>query len=145
MAEFPELEPATRSYTLGAFPITEESSASAGSVRFRHGLAATNAELSLGFEYLTEAQASLLRVHFQGQAGSFLGFQLPPIVWKGHTFTENIFSIGAQWRYAQVPEETHLSGGLVNVSISLVSDGINPDSVFLPLALSIQAGAASGA
>ena len=61
MATFPELEPATRSYDFGLFPLTEEPSISAGIVRFRHSVTPQNYQLTLGYTALTDAEASLIR------------------------------------------------------------------------------------
>lgn len=144
MAQFPELEPATRSYDFGLFPLSEEPSISAGIVRFRHGTTATNHQLTLSYEYLTDAEVTLIRAHFQGQAGGYRSFQLPPIVWKGHTFTGNVVLYTTRWRYIEAPAEEHLRGGYVNVTVTLGSDGTiasNPD----PVEASIAVGAATGA
>lgn len=144
MAAFPELEPNTRSYDFGVFPLTEEPSLSAGIVRFRHGTTPENYQLTLGFEYLTDAEAALIRLHYQGQGGGYRSFLLPALIWKGHTFSSSITPAAMQWRYAEAPEEEHASAGYVNVTASLVSDGTidtNPKAVVISLA----AGAATGA
>ena len=145
MATFPELEPAARSYDLGAFPLTEQPSLSAGTVRFRHGTTATNFSLELEYVYLSDAEAALIRTHYQIQAGSYRSFMLPSIIWKGHSFSGNVFPVGARWRYADTPEETHLSGGLVNLTVSLVSDGAYEGAALDRITVSITAGAATGA
>jgi hypothetical protein len=145
MATFPELEPAARSYDLGAFPLTEQASLSAGTVRFSHGTTAANFSLQLEYVYLSDAEATQIRNHYQGQAGSYRSFLLPSIIWKGHTFGGNVFPVGTSWRYAETPEETHLSGGLVNLTVSLVSDGIYEGAAIDPITVSITAGAATGA
>ena len=145
MATFPALEPATRSYDFGAFPLTEQPSLSAGTVRFRHGTAATNFSLQLEYVYLSDAEATQIRNHYQGQGGTYRSFMLPAIIWKGHTFSGNVFPTTTRWRYADTPEETHLSGGLVNVTISLVSDGTYEGAAIDPITVSITAGAATGA
>jgi hypothetical protein len=145
MATFPELEPAARSYDLGAFPLTEQASLSAGTVRFRHGTTATNFSLELEYVYLSDAEAALIRTHYQIQAGSYRSFLLPSIIWKGHSFSGNVFPVGTRWRYADTPEETHLSGELVNLTVSLVSDGTYEGAALDPITVSITAGAATGA
>jgi hypothetical protein len=144
MATFPELEPAARSYDLGAFPLTEQPSLSAGVVRFRHGTAATNFSLQLEYVYLSDAEAAEIRTHYQFQAGSHRSFMLPPIIWKGHTFSGNVFPVGTRWRYAETPEETHLSGGLVNLTVSLVSDGTYEGAALAPVSMSIATSGAGG-
>jgi hypothetical protein len=145
MATFPALEPATRSYDLGAFPLTEQASLSAGVVRFRHGTTANDFRLQLEYVYLSDAEATQIRNHYQGQGGTYRSFMLPSIIWKGHTFSGNVFPTTTRWRYADTPEETHLSGGLVNVAIALVSDGTYEGAAFDPVTVSITAGAATGA
>ena len=146
MATFPELEPATRAYDFGLFPLTEEPSISAGIVRFRHGATPENYQLTLGYTALTDAEASLIREHYQGQGGGYRSFQLPPIIWKGHTFTGNVAPTNTRWRYIEAPEEEHRSAGYVNVTVTLGSDGtIDAELGLQPVDLTIAGGAATGA
>ena len=143
MATFPALEPATRSYDFGLFPLTEEPSISAGIVRFRHGVTAQNYQLTLGYEYLSDAEAALIREHFQNQGGGYRSFQLPPIIWAGHTFTGNVVPTNTRWRYTESPAEEHSSGGYVNLSVTLGSDGtIDAELGLQPVDVTIAAGAA---
>jgi hypothetical protein len=123
MATFPSLEPATRSFDFGLFPLTEEPSVSAGIVRFRHSTTPQNYQLTLGYTALTDAEASLIRQHFQGQGGSYRSFLLPGIIWLGHSAATNIVTSGTRWRYIEPPEEEHRSGSYVNLTVTLGSDG----------------------
>ena len=146
MATFPELEPATRAYDFGIFPLTEQPSLSAGIVRFRHSVTPQNYQLTLGYTALTDAEAALIREHFQGQSGGYRSFQLPPIIWLGHTFTGNIVPANTRWRYTAAPEEEHRSAGYVNVTVTLGSDGtIDAELGLQPIDLTIAGGAATGA
>jgi hypothetical protein len=146
MATFPELEPATRSYDFGLFPLTEQPSLSAGIVRFRHSVTPQNYQLTLGYTALTDAEASLIREHFQVQGGGYRSFQLPPIVWRGHTFTGNVVPTNTRWRYIEAPEEEQRSAGYVNVTVTLGSDGtIDAELGLQPVDLTITGGAATGA
>lgn len=143
MATFPELEPNTRSYDFGVFPLTEEPSLSAGIVRFRHSATQQNYQLTLGYNAISDAQATLIRNHYQSQGGGYRSFPLPPIIWKGHTFSGNIAPYTMLWRYSDTPEEEHLDIGRINVTIALVSDGtVDPD---FEVTASIAAGIATGA
>jgi hypothetical protein len=145
MATFPALEPATRSYDFGLFPLTEEPSVSAGIVRFRHSITPQNYQLTLGYTALTDAEAALMREHFQGQGGGYRSFQLPPIIWKGHTFSGNIVPYTTRWRYTAAPEEEHFSTGYVNVTVALGSDGTIDDELGLQdVDTAIVGGAAGG-
>ena len=144
MATFPELEPATRSYDFGLFPLTEEPSISAGIVRFRHSIAPQNYQLTLGYRSLTDAEATLIRNHYQGQAGSYRSFQLPPIIWTGHTFSGNVVPTNTRWRYITTPEEEHFSVGYVNVTVALGSDGtIDAELGLQDVGVTLVAGAAT--
>ena len=105
MATFPELAPSTRAYDFGEFPLTDEATASAGTIRFRHGTSSENYRLTLGYNGLTDAKASLIRDHFLNQSGTYRSFQLPAIIWSGHTFTGNVVPYTARWRYIEQPEE----------------------------------------
>ena len=146
MATFPVLEPATRSYDFGLFPLTEEPSVSAGIVRFRHSVTQQNYQLTLGYVNLTDAEASLIREHYQSQGGGYRSFQLPSIIWAGHTFTGNIVPYTTRWRYIETPEEEHRSAGYVNVTVTLGSDGtIDGGLGQQPVDQTIAAGAATGA
>ncbi len=144
MATFPELEPATRNYDFGLFPLTEEPSISAGIVRFRHSVTPQSYQLTLGYTALTDAEAALIREHFQFQGGGYRSFQLPPIVWKGHTFTGNVAPTNTRWRYIAAPEEEHFSVGYVNVTVTLGSDGtIDAELGLQPVDVTFAAGAAT--
>ena len=144
MATFPELEPASRSYDFGLFPLTEEPSISAGIVRFRHSVTPQNYQLTLGYQSLTDAEASLIREHFQFQGGGYRSFQLPPIIWVGHAFTGNIAPYTTRWRYIEAPEEVHFSIGYVNLTVTLGSDGTIDDELGLQdVDVTIVAGAAT--
>ena len=146
MATFPVLEPATRAYDFGMFPLTEEPSVSAGIVRFRHSVTPQNYQLTLGYVDLTDAEASLIREHFQNQGGGYRSFQLPPIAWKGHTFTGNVAPTNTRWRYTAAPEEEHRSAGYVNVTVALGSDGtIDAELGLQDVDITLVSGAATGA
>ena len=146
MATFPVLEPATRSYDFGLFPLTEEPSVSAGIVRFRHSVTQQNYQLTLGYVDLTDAEASLIREHYQSQGGGYLSFQLPATVWAGHTFSGNIVPYTTRWRYIETPEEEHRSAGYVNVTVTLGSDGtIDAELGLQDVDITLVSGAATGA
>ena len=146
MATFPVLEPATRSYDFGLFPLTEEPSVSAGIVRFRHSVTQQNYQLTLGYVDLTDAEASLIREHYQSQGGGYRSFQLPATVWAGHTFSGNIVPYTTRWRYIETPEEEHRSAGYVNVTVTLGSDGtIDAELGLQDVDITLVSGAATGA
>lgn len=121
MATFPALRPAARRYSFGVFPTTQEIGFGGGSVRFLHGEVSSRNTLELDFSFITQAEAKLLRDHYREQQSGFLPFSLSAEAWAGHSSMTDLVPSTTQWRYASQPEETHLKGGLVNVSLQLES------------------------
>lgn len=121
MAAFPALRPASRRYTFAQFPVTEERGFGGGSVRFLQGSTSSGLQLELGYELLTQAEAKLLRDHYRTQEGGFLPFALSAEAWAGHTDLSTLAPTTTQWVYADPPDESHRSGGLVDVTVQLVS------------------------
>ena len=119
--QFPALEPASRTWSMGLYPLTMQQAWGAQPLAFRHGLRAAGHTLTLAFEYLTTVEAALIRAHYHERRGTLLPFGLPPEVWRGHTSPTGPVPGSVQWRYGNEPSEQHSSGGLVNVSVSLVS------------------------
>lgn len=121
MATFPALEPLTRAYDFGAYPVSERSAFAGGSTRFRHGTVSSNHSLQLGYSNLTATEARLIRNHYREQQGGYLAFELSAEAWAGHTSTVDLVPYTTRWRYAEPPQETHKNGGLIDVTINLVS------------------------
>jgi hypothetical protein len=121
MADFPALEPDSRRYSLGQFPVTTETGFGAGSVRFLHGTVSSGHTLELGFLDLSQANAKLLRDHYRTQQGGFLPFALSAEAWAGHASSTDLVPSTTQWKYNAQPEETHKRGGFVDVTVQLVS------------------------
>lgn len=118
MATFPALEPATRSYRLGVFPITPQPAWAADAVRFRHGRQSHSLQLTLGYSLLTAAEATLIRSHWRTQAGGIEPFLLSSQAMLGHGGSD-IVPGGTLWRYTSPPQESHRSGGLVDLTVEL--------------------------
>lgn len=121
MAAFPALRPASRRYSLGVYPVSEQRGFGGGSVRFLHGAGNYGHSLELGFVLLTAAEAKLLRDHYRLQQGGYLPFSLSPEVWAGHTSATDLVPTTTLWRYDKAPEETHRKGALVDVTVALAS------------------------
>lgn len=119
MATFPSLEPTSRSYDLGSYPVSTQPGWAGGVVRFRHGTNPAGHRLQLGFDALTAAEAKLIRDHYRTQLGGMLSFSLSTTAWAGHASMTDIVSGSTRWRYASPPEETHRSGSLIDVAVEL--------------------------
>jgi hypothetical protein len=121
MATFPALKPATRRYSMGVFPVTEERGFGGGSIRFRHGSTAYGHTLELGFVALTQAQAKLIRDHYREQQGGYRSFQLSSEAWAGHTNFYDLVPSTTDWRYSTFPTEQHRANGYADITITLIS------------------------
>ena len=120
MASFPALEPLDRSYDLGAHPISVSAFSNGDETRFLHGGLAVGVPVALQFRALPYTQARLISAHWDGQ-GTARPFTIPVQLWRTHSSTTDVVPAGFLWRYAGPPEETPASGGLFDVSVSLLS------------------------
>lgn len=143
MAVFPALEPATRSYRQGRYSVTRQGVFGADAVRFLHDARPFGYVLQLGYAYLTAAEAQLIRDHWRTQGGGFEPFTLSPEVMAGHG-TYDLVPATRRWRYTAPPEEQHLTGSLVNVSVELETvTGVWVLGAGFTITASIVTGAAS--
>ena len=122
MAQFPSIEPLDRSYDLGAHPVGTATFNNGDECRFLHGGLATGVPLALGFPALTLAEARQISSHWDAH-GTARPFPIPAHLWRTHTSQTDVVPAGFLWRWAGPPDETPRSGGLFDVSISLLSVG----------------------
>jgi hypothetical protein len=122
MVAFPQLEPFRRGWSFGEYGMTEEPVWASVPVRFRHGRGSTQnvgQVLSLSFVDLYEDEVELIRAHYVSRDGGTLAFSLPSIVWAGLTAPPVPSTVS--WVYQDVPVEVQKSGGLYDVTLSLLS------------------------
>ncbi|MEI8251272.1 MAG: discoidin domain-containing protein [Synechococcus sp. ELA057] len=120
MATFPALSPAARSYSMGRFAMTTQAGLGGNQIKFLHSIKKTGVAMTLAYENLTQAEMASIRDHYRGQQGSFVSFLLPSAAWAGQSSVTNIVPSGTRWKYVAPPEETQKSGGLVDVTVSLL-------------------------
>jgi len=118
MAIFPALEPATRSYSMGRYPMVTQQVFAAEPVRFLQSAVSIGYVLKLGYTFLTAAEAKLIRDHWREQFGGIEPFLLSDEVMLNHG-DANIVSATKRWRYSSPPQEQQLTGGLVNITLEL--------------------------
>jgi hypothetical protein len=128
MANFPEIEPSTRSYDLGEFSGSVSSSFAGGGVRFSHGEDSYGQEMTLAFLDISESDAALIRDHYRIQGSSHLSFILFSITWRAHSDPEAIAPPGARWVYVGAPREIHRKGKLYGMEVVLRYVGADPTS-----------------
>lgn len=119
MATFPSLEPDNRSFDLGGYSLSTTSSISGTTVRFVHGDEITGHDLTLAFLDRSDDDLAAIREHYRGQDGGHVSFQLPAIIWQGHSTDSDVVPITGRWIYAGPPEETHKDGGIHDVAVAL--------------------------
>ena len=120
MATFPAIEQSTRSLTFGDYPQLTYEGVSGGNVRFLQGSKRISQILSLGYQYLSEADAKLILDHYSGQEGTLLAFDLPLAVWTGYS-TPPINSVYYEWRYVGPFEVAIASPLRYNMNIELIA------------------------
>jgi hypothetical protein len=120
MAAFPAIEPLNRSYGLGAHPMAVAGFSSSDEVRFLQGATSSGVPLTLGFAALTTAEATQIRDHYLDQK-QHQPFTIPSALWRTHASQTDVVPATHAWRYAEAPQETPRSGGLVDVAVSLIS------------------------
>jgi hypothetical protein len=106
---------------MGIFPITVETGFGGGSTRFLHGTTNSGHTLNLGFENLTQSEAGLIRTHYRLQDGGHVAFALSSDAWAGHTSPTDLVPTTTLWCYDAQPQETHKSGGYIDMTITLRS------------------------
>ena len=119
MAVFPPLEPDTRAFDFGDFPMSRAGGIGGGEVRFNHADEATGHGLTLSFLDRSDAELESIREHYRGQDGGHVSFTLPAIIWQGHGDDFALVSSAGRWKYTGPPEEVHKRGGIHDVTVSL--------------------------
>jgi hypothetical protein len=120
MAVFPAIEPTSRALTFGDYPQLTYAAVSGGNVRFLQGTKRISQVLSLGYQYLSEAEAQQILDHYSGQEGTLLPFDLPSAVWAGYS-TPPIDSVDYEWRYTG-PFEVAIPAPIqYNMTIELIA------------------------
>lgn len=120
MAAFPSIEPTGRSYGLGAHAIEVAGFTSSDEVRFLHGATSTGVALALEFQAISSSSATAIRDHYLGQK-EHQSFTIPVHLWRTHASITDVVPAAHAWLYAGPPQESPSSGGLVDVSVSLIS------------------------
>jgi hypothetical protein len=142
MPTFPAIAPSSRTFTPGEYPHAAFTALSGEQSRVRHSDAVVGGSLDLTFIRLTEEERQSIELHYLGQQGEFLPFNLPPETLSG--FNPYDFLIGAgQWRYAEPPEIEDFCGPHHDVRVRLVAaTGGAPGADLGPITLSMTSGAA---
>ena len=119
MSDFPSLEPSSRSFDLGEFPVVQVARYGRNAQRFLQGSAAFGQQLTLTYREISDADAQLLRDHYEAQDADVVAFYLPDIIWLGHTDSAIGLPFDGWFRYAGEPQEQALDNGQVTMTVQL--------------------------
>lgn len=120
-ASFPALEPAVRTWTMGAQPMQSFVTLSGHETRVLLGYNQVNTVLSLEFTNLKEDAALEIVAHYRGALGTFNSFAVPSAVFAGMARASEVLPAGQAWRYAAPPSIQWVSPGVATVSVELTA------------------------
>lgn len=118
---FPALTPTSRAFDAGDYPIKSFRAQSGFETRILYGSRRTNAELSLSYDNITDANANQFVTHYDETKGTYLTFALNAAAatgWSPGTFNAGT---GTEWRYAGPPSITNVKPGVSSVQVKLVA------------------------
>jgi hypothetical protein len=119
---FPALQPTSRSFSPGNFPVKTFNAQSGAEVRILYGSERTKMTLSLGYENITDAEAQLFVDHFDEVQGTYGVFDIASkalIGWSGDASTLDTIGNNS-WRYDSAPSLSSIRPGLSSVTVELI-------------------------
>jgi hypothetical protein len=135
MADFPSrtrggtgrtiINPTSRSFTFGDYPIKEYRSLSGSVMKRAFGDRAFNYKLQLVFANVEQDVVASIFDHYHGQGGALEGFSIPSSLLSGYndTITSRIQAPDRiQWFYEASPEVESVGPSLSTVSLSLIGE-----------------------
>lgn len=119
------LEPTSRSYSPGDYPVKSYNANSGAEFRILYGSSPFNMILDLSYSNVTDAEADQFLTHYYEMQGTFQTFEIPSTAstfagWTGGADSLNRASSGAVWRYSEPPRQETVRPGVSNVSVRLV-------------------------
>jgi hypothetical protein len=119
---FPALQPTSRDFTPGNWPVKSYKSQSGAEVRILYGDTRTSMELTLGYDNISDAQAEQFLTHYDETKGTYNTFTINSSTKAGWTGTGAAIDSGTinRWRYADPPQVTAVKPGRSSVRVSLL-------------------------
>jgi hypothetical protein len=119
---FPALQPTSRDFTPGNWPVKSYKSQSGAEVRILYGDTRTSMELTLGYDNISDAQAQQFLTHYDETKGTYNTFTINSSTKVGWAGTAAAIDSGTinRWRYADPPQVTAVKPGRSSVRVSLL-------------------------
>ena len=120
---FPTLQPTSRDFSPGDWPIKRFNSQSGAEVRILYGSQRINAKISLGYDNISDASAQLFLDDYSTQIGTLRTFDLPAAVrtgWSGSAGSIDA-PTGTKWRYESEPAVRAVRPGRSSVTVNMVA------------------------
>ena len=121
---FPALEPTSRSFEAGDFPVKAFSAQDGSEIRFLYGNRRVGMKMSLTYQNVSDANAGSFIAHFQSMQGTYQTFRLPAAArggWKGSSSHLDAEAWGSLWRYSSAPKVDSVYPGISTATVTLIS------------------------
>lgn len=119
------IQPTSRSYSPGNYPVKTYNSNNGSEVRILYGSKPTNMTLELSYDNITDAEADQFLTHYYEVQGTYQTFEIPSTAstfsgWSGGADSLNRASSGAVWRYSEAPQQQSVRPGISRVNVRLI-------------------------
>lgn len=121
---FPTLEPTSREFAAGDYPVKTFKAQSGAEIRILYGSQRTNMSLNLSYDNISDAQAEQFLTHFDEMKGiynTFLINNLTKAGWTGNKAAIGAENSGNRWRYASAPQVKAVRPGRSSVRVELLA------------------------
>ena len=122
---FPSIKPSSRNYSPGEFPQTSFEAQNGAVTVLRFGSRRVNSELSLGFDNITDSEASSILANYEvvNRTWEYVTFTvLNGSVGAGSLsgYIEESGGSGLRWRYAEPPSVASIKPGICSVQCKFI-------------------------
>lgn len=119
---FPALQPTSRDFNPGEWPIKTYNAQNGAEVRILYGDTRTKMELSLQYDNISDASAKLFLDHYDETKGSYSTFKINTSTQAGWNSSTAVLNATGpnRWRYAEAPQVTAVKPGVSSVRVTLI-------------------------
>ena len=123
-AKFPTIEPTSRTFEPGDFPVKTYKTQNGVEHRVLYGSRRTNLKVSLTFANITDAQAEQILDHYDSVQGTFgtlsIDMSSGKKGWEGNEDALGAGAHGNSFRYEKSPQLVQVRPGISTVTVNLI-------------------------